>query len=270
MFLRALPRNPPLGWRMRWKRVALGCGGTIVVLVAIPFVAFAITMSGDAAVHDGEPLGARGKQIKDGFVTVGMVDIGAGNVALVDCGNDKEAKAVIAELDRRKLAPDAVKAIFITHGHGDHTNGCAKFPKAETYAMRAEQDLLEGKAAGKGMMTRFMGAHDSGIRITHALADGDVTTIGDDVQVTAYALPGHTQGSAAYLIDGVIYFGDCASASKDGKVTSPKYLFSDDQKQGDASLRALAKKLEPRAAEIKTLEFAHTGTLAGFEPLKNF
>ena len=53
-------------------------------------------------------------------------------------------------------------------------------------------------------------------------------------------------------------------------MTPPKYLFSDDQKQGIASLEALAKKLEPRASEVKTLEFAHTGTLSGFEPLRNF
>ena len=52
--------------------------------------------------------------------------------------------------------------------------------------------------------------------------------------------------------------------------SSPKYLFSDDQKQGDDSLKKLAARLEPRAAEIKTLEFAHTGTLSGFAPLQAF
>jgi glyoxylase-like metal-dependent hydrolase (beta-lactamase superfamily II) len=194
---------------------------------------------------------------------------GNGTIALVDCTNDKDAKVIVAELESRKLGKDAVKAIFITHGHSDHAAGCAVFPKAEIYAMAAEKDLIEGHAKGSGPITRFFPAKDSGVKVTHPLADGDDVTVGD-VHVTAFALPGHTAGSAVYLIDGVLYFGDGASANKDGKVTPPKYLFSDSQAQGIASLKALEQKLEPRAAEIQTLEFAHTGTLRGFEPLRTF
>lgn len=253
---------------MRIKRILLGVGAVVVVLVATPFVAFAVTMAGDSPVKDGEALGARGKQVKDGFVTVGVVDVG-GAVALVDCGDDKDAKAVLAELGKRKLDASAVKAIFLTHGHPDHTDGCAKFPKAEVYAMAAEKDLVEGRVGAKGLMPRMFGAKDVGARVTHTLSDAEQVKV-NDVDVTAFAVPGHTAGSAAYLIDGVLYFGDAASASKDGKVTPAKYLFSDDQKQGIESLKALATKLEPRASEIETLEFAHTGTLSGFEPLRAF
>lgn len=254
---------------MRIKRVLLGIGGVVLVLVATPIVAFAITMAGDSPVKDGEALGSRAKQVKDGFVTVGVIDVGDKAVALVDCGNDKDANAIFGELKKRNMGESAVKAIFITHGHPDHTLGCAKFPKADVYAMATEKDLVEGKVAAKGMMPKMFGAKDVGARVGHTLQDGDVVKVGD-VDVTAFAVPGHTGGSAVYFADGVLYFGDAASGSKDGKVTPPKYLFSDDQKQGIASLQALAKKLEPRASEVKTLEFAHTGTLSGFEPLRNF
>src|SRR5205823_2640370 len=98
-------------------------------------------------------------------------------------------------------------------------------------------DLVEGKVGSKGPMPRMFGAKDVGARVTHTLQDGEVVKVGD-VDVTAFACPGHTAGSAVFFADGVLYFGDAASAHKDGKVTPPKYLFSDDQKQGIASLQA--------------------------------
>ncbi len=36
------------------------------------------------------------------------------------------------------------------------------------------------------------------------------------------------------------------------------------------SLKALAARLEPRAQEINTLAFAHTGSLQGIGPLRQF
>jgi glyoxylase-like metal-dependent hydrolase (beta-lactamase superfamily II) len=253
----------------RIKRVIFSIIGVVVVIVATPVIAFMITMAGDSSIKDGQALGTRGKQIKDGFVSAAVIDTGSGTIALVDCGDDKQAKAIMAELASRKLDKDAVRAVFLTHGHADHAGGCAAFPKAEIYAMAAEKDLIEGRASGHGPVTRFFPAKDSGVKVTHPLADGDDVTVGD-VHVTAFALPGHTAGSAVYLIDGVVYFGDGASANKDGKITPAKYLFSDNQAQDIVSLMALEYKLEPRAAEIKTLEFAHTGTLQGFEPLRTF
>jgi len=47
-------------------------------------------------------------------------------------------------------------------------------------------------------------------------------------------------------------------------------LFSKDSGQNVASLKALAARLTPRAAEITELAFAHTGPLAGLAPLATF
>jgi hypothetical protein len=47
-------------------------------------------------------------------------------------------------------------------------------------------------------------------------------------------------------------------------------LFSKNSAQNVASLKALEARLQPRAAEIQALAFAHTGPLVGFQPLAAF
>ena len=190
--------------------------------------------------------------VKDGFVSIVLVDVGPGKVALVDAGNDKSGKAVLAALSRRSLGPSAVEAILLTHGHPDHTAGCRVFPQAQVYAMKSEIALV-GDAA----------------KVTNPLDDGAVFTVGD-TRVEAFATPGHTPGSAVYFTRGVLFFGDSAGGGKDGKVMPAVRLFSKDPDQNVASLKALEARLAPRAAEVKELAFAHTGPLEGFGPLEAF
>lgn len=45
------------------------------------------------------------------------------------------------------------------------------------------------------------------------------------------------------------------------------WVFSDDQAQNVASLAALGRFLEPRAAEVKWIVPAHTAPIAGLAPL---
>jgi len=177
--------------------------------------------------------------VKDGFVSAFILD-------------DKSGKAILAALQRRGLTAASVAAIFLTHGHPDHTAGCRVFPAADVYAMEADVPLV-GDAA----------------KVTHRLKDGDVSTVGD-LRVEAFAVPGHTPGSAVYLAHRVLFFGDSAGASKSGEVMKAVHLFSKDPAQNVASLKALAARLQPRAAEVVELAFAHTGPLAGLGPLATF
>jgi glyoxylase-like metal-dependent hydrolase (beta-lactamase superfamily II) len=234
------------------KTVLAWVGGVVLVLLLAVGAVWYSAFGSNSPIVDGAELVPGVETVKDGFVSVSIVDVAPGKVALIDAGHDASGKAILATLAKRGLTPAAVTAIFLTHGHGDHTAACKQFPGAQVYAMQAEIPTV-GDAA----------------KVDHPLHDGDVSDVGD-LHVEAFATPGHTPGSAVYLARGVLFFGDSAGASKEGKVMKAVGLFSKDSTGNVASLKALAARLKPRAADIKVLAFAHTGPLNGFEPLELF
>ncbi len=244
-------------------------GLVILVLVLGVGGLLAATFMGRQSITDGaEASGIR--IVKDGVVSVGIVPISDHEVALVDAGNDKSGKAIMDELSRRHLGPDAVTTIMITHGHPDHIAAVAMFPKAQIVSLDAEKPLIEGRIGAKGPMTRMMPVSPTGITVTKPVADGDTFMLGPHT-VHVFAVPGHTQGSAAYLVDDVLFMGDAADTKSDGTVIGSPWIFSDSQPQDRASLVALDARLARENLPVKTIAFAHSGLLAnGRSPLDSY
>jgi len=207
--------------------------------------------------------------VKDGFVSAALVPLSAHEVALVDAGNDVEAKALLAELSRRGLGPDEVKVVLLTHGHSDHTGGIAKFEKAQVMALAEEVDVVEGRSTGGGPILRLRSAKPTGIRLSRILHDGEVVQLGS-IQVRVFAVPGHTPGSAAYAIGGNLFLGDSANQDKHGRLKAATWIFSASAAQNRRSLLELARRLASDSS-IKTLVFSHSAPLErGRAPLLEF
>jgi hydroxyacylglutathione hydrolase len=243
--------------------IVLAC--IVVVLFSLIFYSFFRTRP----LVPQQQLSGGAIQVKDGIVSAAIIPFADREVILVDCGNDAKAGAILAALRRLGLAPESVKAIFLTHSHPDHIGGCKMFPDAQIYAMEQERGLLEGTVASKSIVGRLMGKKNSGLPIAKYLQDGDSLPFGN-VTVVCYLIPGHTDGSAAYLAAGTLYLGDSADAKKDGTLLPAKSFASSDPRENRASLTRLAERLKPQASQIQFLEFAHSGPLTGLDPLLDF
>ena len=248
------------------KRLLKIVGLLVAVLIVGVVALLAATFMGRQSITDGAEASDI-RIVKDGMVGVGVIPVSEREIALVDAGNDKDAKAILAELSRRHLGPDAVTTILITHGHPDHTGGVAMFPRAQVISLEAEKPLVEGRAGAKGPMTRLFPVSPTGITVTKTVADGDTLMLGPH-RVRVFAVPGHTAGSAAYLVDDVLFVGDAADTKSDGTVIGSPWVFSDSQPQDRASLVALDERLARDNVPVKVIAFAHSGLLSnGRTPL---
>jgi hydroxyacylglutathione hydrolase len=247
------------------KRILKVVALVLVVLVAAVGTLIAVTFMGRRGIVDGHEVNGV-RIVADGMSSLAVVAIDGRQVVLVDAGNDRDGKAVLAELTRRGLGPDAVSNIFLTHGHPDHIGAVHLFPRAQVMALEAESPLIEGRAGSKGPVTRLFPVSPTGVTVTRALHDGDAVTVGSTV-VRVYAVPGHTAGSAAYLVNGVLLIGDAGDVTSDGTLQGAPWIFSDSQPEDRASLVRLERQLTADGADVKAIVPAHSGAAEGLGPL---
>ena len=246
------------------KRRYLFLLGIIIVLT----VAGYFLMTGGMPLKDGTKLGNnRVTMVVDKFIAAYLVELVDGGVILIDATMDPNATAIKSSLAKLNKSDGDVVGILFTHGHGDHIAGALSFPNAKIYVLAPDADLVEGKRVANSVVGRFRDPELTGITVTNALSDGDVFSIGG-TKIKVFSVPGHTLGSAAYLVYGVLFLGDSAAATSVGTVGGAPPIFSADRKRSNVSLRRLARHLnETPEDKVETLAFGHQGPLTGLAPL---
>lgn len=245
----------------RFRKLLIVIGSVLIVLGLGAVGLYCSTFAG-LAPSTAEDLAPNVHVVRMGFVSAFLIDVGSNQVVLIDAGVDPEGKELLAALKSRGMGPEAVRAIFITHGHGDHLAAVKLFAGAEVFALETERALIAGQAAPASPIGRFQRAKPTGIQLSRGLSDGESVRVGT-VDVRAFAVPGHTDGSAAFLVGEVLLLGDAGSLTKDGRVVGPMWPFSVDSAQGRESLRRLGKRLEDERLNVQALGFAHSGSLMG-------
>jgi glyoxylase-like metal-dependent hydrolase (beta-lactamase superfamily II) len=250
---------------MNWKRwAAVGVGVATLGCMGLGGM-MASMFGGLVPVVDGQKVG-RLTTVKDGYVAAFIGEAADGSIFLIDAGDDPEAKALLAALAARGKSADDVTAVFLTHGHQDHIRGCPTFSKAQIIALATEAPLISGEVTAKGPLSRMV-TNDGSCRVSRGVSDGAIVDIGG-TPVQAFALPGHTAGSAAWLVGGdTLALGDTASATTSGTMHSAPWIFNDDSHESAVSLAGLAARLPPG---VDWLVPSHSGPIAGLEPLRAF
>ena len=248
------------------KIVSIVLGSVVLVIAVSAFALF----GGLQVPTAGPALGEGIDRVQAGYSTAYVLDAGNGQFVLIDAGADNKGTALIQDLQMRHSSPDNVIAILLTHAHPDHIAALGIFPKATIYALKREVPIAAGQEPYNGPILKIVGnKNTTPFTVAHPLDDGETFTVGN-LQVTACAVPGHTEGSAAYLVQGVLFVGDALQIKSNQQITGPSAIFSTDRAQGEESLRHLGQELQPRAAEVEFIATGHTGTVAGVAPLVSF
>lgn len=240
-----------------------------VILITLAVGGFAL-LGGLQSATAGPELGSGVDRVQAGFATAYVLDAGNGQFVVIDAGSDNKGTALLQDLQMRHAGPDSVVAVLLTHSHPDHIAALPLFPKAAIYATKREVPIAAGQEDYNGPIFKVMGEKNATpFNVTHPVDDGESFMVGN-LQVTAYLVPGHTEGSAAYLVNGVLFVGDSMQIKSNGQITGPSVIFSADRTRGETSLKHLAQELQPHATDVKFMASGHTGTVAGIGPLVSF
>ena len=135
------------------------------------------------------------------------------NCVIFDCDSSKEVQSYIKN---KNLVP---KSILLTHGHSDHINGVLELRdiyNCEVVATEKEKNLLLDPNLN---LSSDMGG-DISISCDKFVNNGDTLEYGD-IKIEVLETPGHTSGSACYIIDNIVISGDTLFAGSCGRVDLP-------------------------------------------------
>ncbi|MFF8572292.1 MBL fold metallo-hydrolase [Streptomyces sp. NPDC015408] len=152
--------------------------------------------------------------------------IDAPEPAIVDTGiASSPAEGMAPALRAIGRRVEDVRWILLTHGHIDHVGGAHALwqltgRRAQVVIHEADAPMLRSRRAhvaeyraGRG---RYLGDHEGEAKVTAAaeavisgemeptllVRGGETLSLGGGVTVSVHAVPGHTPGSVAYVLDG--------------------------------------------------------------------
>jgi glyoxylase-like metal-dependent hydrolase (beta-lactamase superfamily II) len=165
-------------------------------------------------------------------------------VVLVDMGWLGAGHRLQGKLRALGAAPADVTDVFLTHSHRDHIAAWKTVRGARFHLWAPEAPLFVGARRHRDLPSRLawrvfgrVGPRPGQVDVRPFSGD-TAFVVGSDT-IRAYAVPGHTAGSAAYLFRGVLFVGDAVARKPLRGYGGADPLFSMDTRLNRRSLVAL-------------------------------
>jgi len=153
--------------------------------------------------------------VRNNYVNMYLVKDGNHYIA-IDAGIRKGL--VKDELKKLDIDPDRVIAVLLTHSDGDHAGGISLFEKAVIYLPEDEEQVINGETG------RFLWFGNKIDTENYKLLKDKSFRIGD-VKIQMIPTPGHTAGSACYIInDKYLFTGDALALDNGIIARFPKII----------------------------------------------
>jgi glyoxylase-like metal-dependent hydrolase (beta-lactamase superfamily II) len=167
---------------------------------------------------------------------------------MIDAGLGR--KRFSQELDKLGINPDDITTILLTHTDGDHTGSVGLYKNAAVYMHRDEEQMING-TTGKSKYFKTKWKYGP----YKLLEDNDTLTI-DGLKVKIIHTPGHTPGSACYII------GKDYLATGDNLILeSGTYLHFIEQFNMNTPQQIESLKVLPPPGDFKYILTAHNGVV---------
>jgi len=187
--------------------------------------------------------------VQDKFVNLFIIKTSEGYIA-IDGGYDTEN--IKQELKKLNISETDVKALFLTHSDSDHTAAAGIFKNAKIYASENEAPMLDGKINKVLFFSNQLNLPYTTMKDKEIVRSGGVS-------IRLISTPGHTLGSASYMVDDhYLFIGDTLSL-KNSKIEAFNNFFNMDTAKEKNSIEKI--KALPG---IKYIITAHYGILKNF------
>jgi hydroxyacylglutathione hydrolase len=171
-----------------------------------------------------------------------VVETSAGPI-LIDTGLEADGAALQAEMAKFLLDWRSIRAVLITHVHGDHSGGAEHLRQAvgaKVYAGKGDSDVLRAGGPKVAFFSAFHMPNHTPHKTTVdvELNGGETLTFGD-TKIEAIGTPGHTPGSICYLLEKggrrILFSGDVIMHLGDEKPLGTYSAYLAPRYRGDAA-----------------------------------